>query len=149
MKPALVQPLASAAIGAVGSYPLYGYGKLGIAGIGVPSPLLFGALAGGSTALNAVTRDYILPKVLPKGTTIQTVQMIASPALTGANMVLLGFVLGGFQMPTITGAAKLFGLGALSEIGSYYAAQSLAIGPGVPPGARAGTATARPMTNRR
>lgn len=140
MKPAVVQPLASAAIGAIGSVPLYGYGPVSVAGLGIPSPLLFGALAGGSTAINAVTRDYILPKVLPKGTTVQTIQMIASPALTGVNMIALGIVLGGFQLPTMGGAAKLFGLGALSEIGSYYAAQSLGIKEAIPAGARSGTA---------
>lgn len=114
----VTKPIASAATAATITAIMGGFSGPSVQGYTIPSPLIYGAIAGASTGMEDIINDMLFKKVFPEALT--GVPEIANPLASGVASLGLGTVLrlimGQPLYPGMGPLAMDFGIGAGSRV---------------------------------
>lgn len=116
-----VKAISAGVIGGLGAKYVLGVdGYLDIMGMNIDSFLVYALVVGGASGINEATKNFTLPMLGISNPLSQSAVMIASPAISGATTLGLGYIINGMELPSKSGAIQGFLLGALSDIGANY-----------------------------
>jgi hypothetical protein len=116
------RPLTVGTVATLASFVLGNDGYV----LGMPSSVAYGLAAAGASAIQEVSRDYVLNKITSDPATSTVAQFVA-PALTGASMIgvmaLTDFVTGASPNVSVLMQGLLIGAGA--EVAGAWAQKTI------------------------